>query len=106
MSALGLLLQAAPTGPASILGSPLLPMALVIVMAYFLLFRPMSKQRKELESMRAGLKAGDEVVTSGGMFGRVTRVKDDRIQLRIANGVEVEFTRHAITSVISPQERE
>jgi preprotein translocase subunit YajC len=95
-----LLLQAdAP----SIFSSSLIPFALVFVLMYFLLVRPVQKQRKEQSAMRDALKAGDHVLTSGGLYGTVKRVRDDRLSLRVADNVDVEIARTAVVSVIAPE---
>ncbi len=68
-------------------------------MFYFLLIRPQSKQRKELENMLKNLKSGDEILTSGGIIGIVTNVKDKEVVLKIADNVKIRIARSAVTAV-------
>lgn len=75
-------------------------MLLVLGVGYFLLVRPMNKQRKQQEQMRSALKPGDRVLTSAGIYGTVVKLRDDRIQVRIANGVQVDMTRNSVASVV------
>jgi preprotein translocase subunit YajC len=69
-------------------------------MMYFLMIRPQQKQRKEMENMLKNLKSGDEVLTSGGIIGIVTNVKEKEIVLRVADNVKLRMTRSAVASVI------
>ena len=70
------------------------------VMMYFLMIRPQSKQRKEQENMIKNVKSGDKVLTSGGLFGIVTNVKEKSLMLKIADNVKVEIAKSALTSVV------
>jgi preprotein translocase subunit YajC len=80
----------------------ILPYILIGAVMYFLLLRPQMKQRKKIEedlrALRDGLKNGDKVVTSGGILGVVMSVRDETVQLRIADGIKIEVLRSAITS--------
>ena len=80
----------------------LLPYLAIFVVFYFLLIRPQQKERKRVEEearlFRESLKNGDKVITSGGIYGVVTSVRDDTIQLRIADATKVEILRSAIAS--------
>ncbi len=78
----------------------LLPLVLIFVVFYFLLIRPQTKRAKEHKAMVAALSAGDEVVTSGGMLGRVTEVGDQFLTVEVAEGVRVKVQRHTVTSVL------
>jgi len=98
------LVQAQP-GAGSLVGS-FLPIVLVFVLAWFLLIRPAQQQRREQEAMRSALRAGDAVRTAGGIFGTVVRVKDDRIVLRVSEGVNIDVATSAVVSVIDAKERE
>jgi len=82
------------------------PMVLMFVLAWFLLIRPAQTQRREQEAMRKALKPGDKVMTTGGIYGVVTRVRDDsdRMSVRVADGVQIELAKSAIASVVSDQE--
>ena len=96
-----LLLQAAPA-PQS--GFSVIPLLIILGMGYVLIIRPQNQQRKEQDRMREALKPGDEVVTAGGLFGIVVGLRDQRIQVRISDGVKVEVSRHRIASVIARDE--
>ena len=78
----------------------LLPMVLMFVVLWFVMIRPQMKKQKEHKAMVAALAKGDEVVTAGGMMGKVTRVGDDSIGLEVSNGVEVQMQRSAVATVL------
>jgi preprotein translocase subunit YajC len=63
---------------------------------YFLVLLPMRKQRKKVEEFQEGLKVGDKVVTTGGIYGSITRVNDQSVQLQVADKVRIEIARAAI----------
>jgi preprotein translocase subunit YajC len=73
---------------------------LMIVVFYFLLIRPQQKRHKEHQSMLAKLAAGDEVVTGGGLLGRVTEVGDGFVTVEIADGVRIKVQRQQITQLV------
>jgi preprotein translocase subunit YajC len=77
----------------------LLPLVLIFVVFYFLLIRPQQQARKRHVEMVAALKKGDNVVTSGGLVGKVRSVADDEVRVELAPNVEVRVLRHAITEV-------
>lgn len=104
MKTLTLLLQTAPgtpSGPASILQSPLIVMVFIFAIFYFLVLGPMRKKQKETQAMLAKLKKGDEVVTGGGIFGRISALDEERgfVVLQIADNVKVKVTRTAIVGL-------
>jgi preprotein translocase subunit YajC len=78
------------------LGLNFVPFAMVLAILYFLILLPMKKQRKKVEEFQTSLKVGDKVVTTGGIYGVITRVNDNSIQLQIADKVRVEIARAAI----------
>ena len=78
----------------------LLPLALIFVLFYFLLIRPQQRRAKQHKQMVAAVKAGDEVVTNGGLLGRVTHLDDNCVTLKVATGVNVQVQRHAIAQMI------
>ncbi len=78
--------------------------AVLGVMFYFLLIRPQQKQRKEQENLLNNLKAGDRILTSGGIYGVVANVKDKTVLVKIADNVKVEMTKTAITTVVQKSE--
>ena len=79
----------------------LVPFIAVAVIFYFLLIRPQQKQMKETKLMLEALKAGDKVVTRGGLIGVITSVKEEEVEVEIAKGVKALFTRSAIGAVLN-----
>ena len=77
-----------------------LPIVLMFVVLYFLMIRPQMKRQKEQKAMMDALGKGDEVVTAGGMLGKVTKVSDAYITLEIANGTEVVVQKAAVTTLL------
>tara|TARA_A100001037_G_C15023923_1_gene577691 strand:+ start:527 stop:808 length:282 start_codon:yes stop_codon:yes gene_type:complete len=74
-----------------------IPLILIFVIFYFFLIRPQQKKVKEHREMVKNLKRGDEVITSGGIIGKVDRVfEDDRIELDIADGVKVQIIKNTV----------
>lgn len=73
-----------------------LPMLLIIAVFYFLLMRPQMRKQKELQRMLSELQKGDDVVTSGGILGRITGIKDDEVTLQVQEGVRLRMLRSAI----------
>ncbi len=71
-----------------------------IVLFYFLMWRPQSKRAKEHRELVAGLNKGDEVLTNGGLAGKILRVKDDFVALEIANGVEIKVQKAAVSAAL------
>lgn len=68
---------------------------------YFMMIRPQQRQQKQRREMLSRVKTNDHIVTIGGIHGRITRVKEDRVTVRIADKVEVELEKSAIGSVLS-----
>lgn len=71
-----------------------------VVIFYLLLWRPQAKRAKEHRLLMAGLAMGDEVITTGGMVGKITALRDDFVNLKIAENVEVKMQKAAISSVL------
>jgi preprotein translocase subunit YajC len=86
---------AGPAGFAS-----LVPLILIFVIFYFLLLRPQIKRAKEHKKMVGTLSKGDEVVSNGGVLGRVTQVGEEFLSVEIAEGVEVKMQKNAISSLV------
>ena len=78
----------------------LLPLVLIFVVFYFLLIRPQAKRAKEHKAMVAALAVGDEVVTAGGILGKVTETGDQFLTVELAEGVRVKIQRHTIGAVL------
>ena len=75
-------------------------MVLFGVVFYFLLIRPQSKRAKEHKTMLGSIQKGDEVVTNGGILGKVSKITDNFIVLTVADKVEMKFQKHAITATL------
>ena len=76
------------------------PPVLIFVVFYFLLIRPQSKRAKEHKAMVSALAVGDEVVTSGGILGRITEAGEQFLTVEIAEGVRIKVQRHTVSSVL------
>ena len=82
-----------------------IPLLLIFVIFYFFLIRPQQKRVKDHKVMVESLKRGDEVITSGGIIGKVDRVmEDDRIEVIIGDNVKVQIIRSTITSQLKKEE--
>jgi preprotein translocase subunit YajC len=80
----------------------ILVLLVLFVFMYVLLIRPQRNQQKRHQQLLANLKVGDEVITAGGVYGDVAGIEDDRVQLLIAEDVEIEVARRSIASVVPP----
>ena len=78
----------------------MLPLVLMFVVLYFVMIRPQMKRQKEHKTMVEALAKGDEVVTSGGLLGKITKIGESFIGIEIANGVEVQVQRSSIVQVL------
>ena len=90
--------QEAPAQGGGIMG--LLPLFIIFAVFYFFLIRPQMKQAKEHRQMVESLSKGDEVVTNGGLLGKINKVGDNFIILEIARDVEVKVQKHAISATM------
>ncbi|MDY7579865.1 preprotein translocase subunit YajC [Herbaspirillum sp. RTI4] len=77
-----------------------LPIILMFVVLYFLMIRPQMKRQKEQKSMMEALAKGDEVITNGGMLGKISKVADGYITLEVAEGTEVVVQKAAVTTLL------
>jgi preprotein translocase subunit YajC len=93
---------AAAAGADSMFGSlgQLLPLVLMFVVLYFIMIRPQMKRQKEQKAMIDALAKGDEVVTTGGVIGRVAKLGESILQIEVANGVELQVQRNAVLQVL------
>jgi preprotein translocase subunit YajC len=78
----------------------MLPLVLMFVVLYFVMIRPQMKKQKEAKAMIDALAKGDEVVTAGGLLGKVTKLADGNLSLEVAAGVEVQIQRSAVVQVL------
>jgi preprotein translocase subunit YajC len=77
-----------------------LPLILIFVVFYFMLIRPQMKRAKDHRNMVSALSKGDEVVTNGGILGKITDLGDSFVTLQLADNVSVKVQRHAIANVM------
>jgi preprotein translocase subunit YajC len=78
----------------------MLPLVLMFVVLYFVMIRPQMKKQKEHRAMIDALAKGDEVVTAGGVLGKVSKLGDSFVGVEIANGVEIQIQRQAVVQVL------
>jgi preprotein translocase subunit YajC len=99
------MIQASPAGGAG--GSAglligILPWVLIFVIFYLLMIRPQQRRVKEHQAAIAAVKKGDEVITGGGIRGRVTKVNDEEVEVEIAQGVKIRVVKSTISQVLTP----
>lgn len=90
--------QAAPSGDPGFIG--FLPIVLMFVLLYFLMIRPQMKRAKEHKQMVEALQKGDEVITAGGVLGRITRISDAYVSLEIAPSTEISVQRASVQTLL------
>ncbi len=98
-----LMVQAAPAdagGMTTFLVS-LAPWLFIFLIFYMLMIRPQQKRMKEHQAALAAIKKGDDVITGGGIRGRVTKVADDEVEVEIAAGVRVKVIKSTVTAVLN-----
>jgi len=91
-----LIAMAAPSQGAPSALVQLMPFALVLAIFYFIILMPMKRRQQKVAAFLDGLKEGDKVVTSGGIYGTITKVGDQALQLQIAERVRIDVSRNAI----------
>ena len=84
-------------------GGFLFVLVILFAFMYLLLIRPQRQQQRRHDEMVASLKAGDEVITAGGIYGDITEVQPDRVTLEVAEDVHIEVAKRAIASVVPPE---
>jgi preprotein translocase subunit YajC len=92
--------QTAGAAPGGAGTTSLIMMAVFVVIFYFLLIRPQQKKQKEHQAMLSKITAGDEVVTAGGILGKVIEVGDNFLTLEIADNVRIKVQRFQVTSLV------
>lgn len=98
-----ILAQAQTAAPAGAGPNPLasfIPIILIFIIMYFVLFRPQMRRQKEQQKLVAALKTGDRVVTSSGIHGMITNVKDTTVTVKVADNVKLEMEKSAVTNVV------
>ena len=96
---LSIFLAADPAPAGGLLGSPMMLPILMIVVMYFVIFRPQQKRMKEHQKLIAGVKVGDHVIMEGGEHGIISSVKDRTVMVKIADNVKVEYERSKLAAV-------
>ena len=74
----------------------LIPFALILGIFYFVMVLPMRKRQQKVQAFLAALKVGDKIITTGGIYGSITRLSDQSVQLQVANNVRIEVSRAAV----------
>jgi preprotein translocase subunit YajC len=91
-----LAIAAPPDGGPVSLWVQLIPFALVLAIFYFIILVPMRRRQKKVDEFLSTLKVGDKIVTSGGMYGSITKLGETSLQLQVADKVRVEIARSAV----------
>ena len=76
--------------------STFLPFAIILAIFYFLILLPMKRRQTKIQEFQDSLKVGDKIVTTGGIYGKITRVTDKTLQVEIADRVRIELSRAAV----------
>ena len=86
--------------------STILPLILLIAVMYFLLIRPQKKREKEVNAMRSGVQVGDEIITIGGICGKIVKTKEESLIIQVgADKVKFEIMRWAVSKVVEEGKR-
>ncbi len=99
-----MMMQAAPPGQSGTAGIliGILPWLAIFVIFYLLMIRPQQRRVKQHQASIAAVKKGDEVITGGGIRGRVTKVSDEEAEVEIAQGVKIRVVKSTISQVLTP----
>ena len=99
-----MMMQAAPAGQSGTTGIliGILPWLAIFVIFYLLMIRPQQQRVKQHQAAIAAVKKGDDVITGGGIRGRVTKVMDDEAEVEIAQGVKIRVVKSTISQVLTP----
>ena len=81
------------------------PILLMVVIFYFLLWRPQKKQQKERASLLGSLKKGQKIVTIGGIYGEIVELDDEKVKVQVSEKVELTFARTAVANVLSKKNK-
>ena len=82
------------------------PILLMVVIFYFLLWRPQKKQQKERTNLLGSLKKGQKIVTIGGIYGEIVEIDDEKEKVQVSEKVELTFARTAVANVLSKKNKE
>ena len=95
------LAQAQPAAPNPL--TSFIPLILFVVIAYYVFIRPQMRRQKEQARLVAALKTGDRVVTSSGIHGMITNVKETTVTVKVADNVKIEMEKSAVAAVAKPE---
>ena len=101
-----LIAQAQSASPAAGGPNPIasfVPLILIFIIMYFLLFRPQMRKQKDQQRLVSTLKTGDRVVTASGIHGLISNVKDTTVILKVADNVKIEIEKSAVTAVLKSE---
>ena len=76
-----------------------LPFAIILAIFYFLILMPMQRRQKKVQEFQSALKVGDKIITTGGMYGQITRVNDKSVQLQVADKIRIEIARASVGGI-------
>ncbi len=76
----------------------------LIIVLYFLTIRPQNKKEKEINNLRNNIRPGDQIITIGGVYGKIVRVKEDTLIMMVDNGSKMEIAKWAVSSLADPEE--
>ena len=97
--------QAAGAGGSAAAFTGFVPLIMIFAIMYFLMIRPQQKKLKEHQALVASVRRGDQVVTAGGIIGKVTKVTDEReIEVEIATGVKVKVLKNTLSNILNRTE--
>ena len=90
------LAMAQPSGSQPSLLVQFLPFVMILAIFYFIILMPMKRRQKKIQEFQGGLKVGDKIVTTSGIYGAVTKIGERSVQLQVADKVRVELSRNAV----------
>lgn len=93
-----LILMQAPAGGAN-MWSTILMMVAIFVVFYLFMIRPQQKKQKEIEKARASMQKGDQVITSGGIYGKISKIAEDHFEIEIDNNVHIKVDKSSVYQV-------
>lgn len=100
-SVIALMAADASSAQSASMTSSIVMFVLIIAIFYFLIYRPQKKRDKEAKAMLSAMKKGDKVVTIGGIHGTIVTVKDKTVVIKVDDSARIEFSKEAISSVVS-----
>lgn len=96
MTILNLLLDASQQGTQNNGIMSIIMLVLIFVVFYFFMIRPQTKKQKEIQKQRAAMKAGDSVITSGGIYGKIKEVKENTLLIEVAENVRIKVDKNSV----------